>query len=191
MKHYLNFKPSIVFRKGSSFMLKTSLLILYGLPLALLFFWSYSYFSLNSVNSFYDESYKELKKKSDEFTSELDKIKPDKAELADKQQAYFDYRKVSAAIAMSWSPLFEALEEITPGDVMFYRIRIKPDKLVKVIIEGEAERLIALTGFVKKLYKENNFLNPMLQRHSRPDEDSEVVTFSLVVDYLGQRGEMP
>ncbi len=191
MKHYLNFKPSIVFRKGSSFMLKTSLLILYGLPLALLFFWSYSYFSFNSINEFYNGSYKELKKKSDDFTSELNKIKPDKNELAEKKQAYFDYRKVSAALAMSWSPLFEALEEITPGNVMFYRIRIKPDKLVKVIIEGEAERLVALTGFVRKLYKENNFLNPMLQRHSRPNEGSETVTFSLVVDYLGQRGEMP
>lgn len=191
MKHYLNFKPSIVFRKGSSFMLKTCLIILYGLPLALVFFWSYSYFSINALNEFYSENYQLLDRKNSEFSAHLKSIKPDIEDLQEREENYFAYRKVSQAFKTSWSVLFETLEGITPGDVVFNRIRIRPDKLVKVVIEGEAEKLSSMTAFLQKLYNDKNFLNPMLKRHTRPDESNEKVAFSLEVDYLGKRGELP
>lgn len=191
MKHYLNFKPSIVFRKGSSFMLKTSLMILYGLPIVLVFFWSYNYFVVRSLNEFYQQAYKQLESKKKVFDKELAAIKPDQELIKETSEAYFSYRRVAGALNMSWSKLFETLEEITPGTVMFYRIRIKPDKLVKVVIEGEAEKLENLTEFNRRLFSNSSFMNPMLKRHARKDVKDETVIFNLEVDYLGESGELP
>lgn len=172
-------------------MLKTSLLILYGLPLALVFFWSYGYFNVRALNNIYAKASLVLGDRTGEFVAELAKAKPDQEELQEKEQSYLAYRRVGAAVKTSWSTLFEALEAITPSDVMFKRIKIKPDKLVRVVIHGEAVRLTSLTAFVAKLFKDRNFLNPMLKRHSRIKTTGPQVSFSLEVDYLGERGKLP
>lgn len=190
MKHYLNFKPSIVFRKGSSFMLKTSLLILYGLPIVLVFFWSYNYFVLRDLNFFYEDAYRDFSEKSREFNSELAKIKPDRDELVNSEASYLSYRQLQVAFKTSFNSLFEALETVTPGSIMFKRISVKPGKLVRVSIDGEAEELSMLTVFIRSLFSSRDFLNPALKRHTRI-QDSPRVTFSLEVDYLGKKGELP
>ncbi|GAB4279952.1 MAG: hypothetical protein Kow0029_24210 [Candidatus Rifleibacteriota bacterium] len=191
MKHFLNFKPTIVFRKGSSFMLKTCLVILYGLPLLLLFFWSYNYFSIRALNEFYADAKNALEKRNDVFSKIVAKEKPDESEIKELEEDYLAYRKVGLAFETSWTQLFQTLESITPGDVMFKRVKIRPDKLVKVTIEGKAEKLESMTGFMKKLFADKNFLNPSLKHHSRENASEEFVNFSLEVDYLGDRGELP
>ncbi|MGM0598274.1 MAG: PilN domain-containing protein [Candidatus Rifleibacteriota bacterium] len=191
MKHYLNFKPSIVFRKGSNFMLKTSLMILYGLPLVLLFFWSYNYFTSKSLNTFHKKSFKHLEDKNDKFYEKIKKIKPDKEELVTKESSYLDYRRVSEALKHSTTLIFSSLEKVTPGSIMFSRIRIIPEKLVKVAIEGNAESLKDLTTFVKILFKNKMFLNPRLKQHQRVGLNNPEVTFKLEVDYLGEGGTLP
>jgi hypothetical protein len=74
---------------------------------------------------------------------------------------------------------------------MFNRIRIIPDKLVKVAIEGNATSLKDLTGFVKILFNDKMFLNPRLKQHQRVGLNNPEVTFKLEVDYLGEGGELP
>jgi hypothetical protein len=166
-------------------------MILYGLPIVLVFFWSYNYFVVRSLNEFYQQAYKQLESKKKVFDKELAAIKPDQELIKETSEAYFSYRRVAGALNMSWSKLFETLEEITPGTVMFYRIRIKPDKLVKVVIEGEAEKLENLTEFNRRLFSNSSFMNPMLKRHARKDVKDETVIFNLEVDYLGESGELP
>ncbi len=190
MKHYLNFKPSIVFRKGSSFMLKTSLLILYGLPLVLVFFWSYNFFVISALNEFYADASEQLRIKSRDFNAEIMKTRPDAEELKKLEKSYVDYRQLGNAFKTTFNGLFEALELHTPGAVKFTRISVKPEKLVRVIIEGEAEKLSDLTRFVGRLYSSTDFLNPQLKRHIL-HEQGEKVNFSLEVDYLGRKGELP
>lgn len=171
-------------------MLKTSLLLLYGLPLALVFFWSYSYFEIKALNEFYEDSRVILADKTASFNAGLNAIKTDPVELNKTQETYLSYLKVHNAFKTTFNDLFEALEKVTPGDVMFNRIKISPNKLVRVVIEGEAEKLGALTIFVRQLFGSNEFLNPRLNRHTRKAED-EKVSFSLDIDYLGQKGELP
>jgi hypothetical protein len=172
-------------------MLKTSLIILYGLPLVLLFFWSYNYFTVTSLNNFYQESFKHLDNKNDDFYENIKKIKPDTRELQVKEGRYLDYRRVSEALKHSTTLIFSSLENVTPESIMFNRIRIIPDKLVKVAIEGNATSLKDLTGFVKILFNDKMFLNPRLKQHQRVGLNNPEVTFKLEVDYLGEGGELP
>ncbi|PKL41943.1 MAG: hypothetical protein CVV41_15950 [Candidatus Riflebacteria bacterium HGW-Riflebacteria-1] len=192
MKHYLNFKPSIVFRKGSSFMLKTSLIILYAVPLSLAFFWSYKYFSLTTVNSYYSENAKQLDTKTREFGDAVSKVRPLQDEIDDSEKIYSDYRMVAAVGQTSWTTLFGRLEKLAPPQMRFKSISIRPDKLVRVSIEGETVELHYLTRFLQDLFAEKVFSSPNLKKHSLSKIDGgEVIHFSLEVDYAGEKGELP
>lgn len=190
MKHYLNFKPTIVFRKGSRFMLKNSLFILYLLPLIMLLFSSYNYYTTAATVAVYEEHKPMLKAAIKDYTEENKRLKPDMKKVEEIEQFYFDYRKLSAASRASWSGLFDELESLTPEGMRFRRFLIRPDKLVKLIIEGEAQKIDYVTAFLRILYREKAFVNPALLNH-RAIKDKEMVSFSLEVDYLGERGELP
>lgn len=192
MKHYLNFKPSIVFRKGSSFMLKTSLIILYAVPLSLAFFWSYKYFSLTTVNGYYSENVKQLDSKITKFTETVNKMRPLQDEMEENEKIYADYRRVAAVGQTSWTTLFGRLEKLAPPQMRFKSISIRPDKLVRVSIEGETVDLHYLTSFLQDLFAEKVFSSPNLKNHSLSRiEGGEVIHFSLEVDYAGEKGELP
>ncbi|OGK07862.1 MAG: hypothetical protein A2W80_09815 [Candidatus Riflebacteria bacterium GWC2_50_8] len=192
MKHYLNFKPSIVFRKGSSFMLKTSLIILYAVPLSLAFFWSYKYFSLTTVNGYYSENVKQLDSKISKFTETVNKMRPLQDEMEENEKIYADYRRVASVGQTSWTTLFGRLEKLAPPQMRFKSISIRPDKLVRVSIEGETVELQYLTRFLQDLFAEKVFSSPNLKNHSLSRiEGGEVIHFSLEVDYAGEKGELP
>lgn len=192
MKHYLNFKPSIVFRKGSSFMLKTSLIILYAVPLSLAFFWSYKYFSLTNVNGYYSENVKQLDSKITKFTETVNKMRPLQDEMEENEKIYADYRRVAAVGQTSWTTLFGRLEKLAPPQMRFKSISIRPDKLVRVSIEGETVELHYLTHFLQDLFAEKVFSSPNLKSHSLGRiEGGKVIHFSLEVDYAGEKGELP
>lgn len=171
-------------------MLKTSLLILYGLPLALVFFWSYNFFIVKALNDLYTDASGQLRDKNRAFNAELAGIKPDPEEMQNLEKSYLGHRQLQTAFKTTFNSLFEALEQNTPGAVKFNRISVRPEKLLRVIIEGEAEKLSDLTGFVRRLYSSSAFLNPQLKRHVLHDQ-GEKVNFSLEVDYLGRKGELP
>jgi hypothetical protein len=192
MKHFLNFKPTIVFRKGSSFMLKTSLIILYAAPLMLAFFWSFQYFNVSALNSFYTAAEQGLRGKTAELTAATAKKQGEVESLDILEKTYFDYRKTAAVSRVSWSRLLNLLEKITPPDLRFKSINIRPEKLVKVSLEGEARDLPCITAFMQALFNEPAFGNPDLKKHRRgKNSEQEIVLFSLEVDYLGDSGELP
>jgi hypothetical protein len=192
MKHYLNFKPSIVFRKGSSFMLKTSLIILYAVPIALAIFWGYKYFTMSALNTRYRENMKELDSKAYGFTEAINKIRPQQEEIEENEKLYGSYRMAAAVGQTSWTSLFNRLEKLAPAQMRFKRVSIRPEKLVRVIIDGETVQLHYLTGFLQSLFTEKVFSTPNLKTHSRSKvEGVDVIHFSLEVDYAGERGELP
>lgn len=192
MKHYLNFKPSILFRKGSSFMLKTSLIILYAVPISLAAFWIYKYYATASVNAFYRENVKPLDAKVSSVTETVNKMRPPEDAIESSEKFYADYRRVSAVGQTSWTTLLGRLEKLAPAEMRFKSISIKPDKLVRVRIEGETVNLQHLTAFLQDLFAEKVFSAPNLKSHNRSKaEGVEVITFSLEVDYAGEKGELP
>lgn len=173
-------------------MLKTSLVILYSVPLALIMFWSYKYSSASELTAFYKEAETQLAVKTSDFADRIARLKPAKEDIEQAEQAYFDYRKVSNLCHTSWSSLLNRLESLTPGQVRFRRIGIKPDKLVRISLEGEAAQLSYLTDFLRSLYAEKIFMNPNLKKHHRVNTDgSSAIGFSLEVDYAGEAGELP
>ncbi len=175
-------------------MLKTSLMILYAVPLALAFFWSYQYFSVASLAAVYQETQKTLKAKSAGLQQQLIKIKPDMKELETSENVYFDYRKVAALGQTSWTGLLARLEKITPPALRFNSINIRPDKLTRISLEGEAHNLNQVTELLKAMFDEGIFMNPHLKRHKRvtaSDNGSETVQFVLEVNYAGESGELP
>ena len=173
-------------------MLKTSLIILYAVPVSLAVFWLYKYYATSAVNSFYRENVTQLDSRISEATGTVKKMSPAAEEIESSEKLYSDYRKVSAVGQTSWTTLFSRLEKLAPAEMRFKRVSIKPDKLVKVSIEGETVHLQHLTGFLQSLFAEKVFSSPNLKNHNRSkSEGTDVIAFSLEVDYAGEKGELP
>ncbi len=173
-------------------MLKTSLIILYAVPICLAILWVYKYYATASVNSFYGENVKQLDARISAVTEIVNKMRPVADDIEKSEKFYDDYRKVSAVGQTSWTTLLNRLEKLAPAEMRFKSISIKPDKLVRVRIEGETVNLRHLTSFLQDLFTEKVFSSPNLKSHSRNRfEGLEVISFSLEVDYAGERGELP
>ncbi len=192
MKHFLNFKPTIVYRKGSSFMLKTSLLILYAVPIALAMFLAFKYLSAVETTRFYNEAEARLISRTSEFNDSISRIKPAREDIERAEKSYAAFRRASLLCHTSWSNLLNRLEKLTPPLVKFRRIAIKPDKLVKISLEGETPELGHLTVLLRSLFSVPVFANPDLKKHARAIiDDNEAIIFNLDVDYAGESGELP
>lgn len=192
MKHFLNFKPTVVYRKGSSFMLKTSLVLLYSVPLVLAIFWVGKYLSIVETSDFYNKAEAQLTAKTAEFSVQVAKQSPAGEDLAEVEKGYLEYRQVAALCQTSWSNLLNRLEKLTPSQVRFKRIGIKPDKLVRISLEGEAPELRHITEFLRRLFAEKTLVNPNLKRHSRSTKEGDSGwLFTLDVDYTGESGDLP
>ncbi|GAB1351994.1 hypothetical protein MASR1M12_07250 [Erysipelotrichia bacterium] len=192
MKHFLNFKPTVVYRKGSSFMLKTSLVILFSVPLALTMFFAYKYTAAGNTTAFYQSAEEQLNARLGSFKEELAKLRPAKEDLEEAEGRYFAWRRASTLCRTSWSTLLNRLEKLTPPQVRYRRIGIRPEKLVRISLEGEATDLGKVTELLRALFAESVFVNPNLKRHANSElEGNTSVTFSLEVDYAGESGELP
>ncbi len=192
MKHFLNFKPTIVFRKGSSFMLKTSLLILYAVPLALAVFLASKYFAAVETTRFYQEAEAALIARTGEFNEQLNRDRPAREDIEAEEKNYQAYRHASLLGHTSWSNLLNRLEKLTPAQVRFRKIGIRPDTLVRISLEGETSDLSHATALLRSLFAESVFVNPILKKHARAKlGDSEGIVFTLDVDYAGESGELP
>ncbi len=190
MKHFLNIKPTVVFRKGSSFLLRTSLAILFGVPFVIALFWGYKYYAANSVLSIYESNLENLKKKTTKFEEKTRKDLIDKEDLNLLAERYLGYRAISSAYQTSWSKLFQKFEELSPEGMKITRIRIKPDKVVKIMIQGKVVDLHNLTTFLKSMINSDCFLNPNLKRHSRAGNgDDKSLVFDMEVDYVENGGD--
>ena len=176
-------------------MLKTSLIILYAVPISLAIFWIYKYYATSSVNTFYRENLKQLDVRIIKSNEAVNKMRPLADDIEKSEKFYADYRKVTAVGQTSWTTLFNRLEKLAPAEMRFKSISIKPDKLVRVRIEGETVSLQHLTRFLQDLFAEKVFSSPNLKSHNRSkSKDSEtfdIITFSLDVDYAGEKGELP
>ncbi len=192
MKHFLNFKPTIVFRKGSSFMLKTSLLILYAVPLALAVFLAAKYMAAVETRRFYQEAESALTARTSEFSEQLNRNRPAREDIEAEEKKYQAYRNASLLCHTSWSTLLNRLEKLTPGQVRFRKIGIKPEKLVRISLEGESHELQPVTSLLRSLFSESVFVNPNLKKHAKAViGETPGIIFSLDVDYAGESGELP
>ena len=128
MKHFLNFKPTIVYRKGSSFMLKTSLAILYAVPVVMAIFWGCNYYETSRIKEFYTEAEAQLAARTSEFKKNLDQFKTLKQDLEEEEKSYFEYQRVSTLCQTSWSTLLNRLESLTPGQGFKIKVGQKADR---------------------------------------------------------------
>ncbi len=173
-------------------MLKTSLIILYAVPISLAVFWIYKYYATASVNSFYKENVKQVDAKVSSVTDTVNKMRLPADDIDRSEKLYADYRMVSAVGQTSWTTLLGRLEKLAPPEMRFKSISIKPDRLVRIRIEGETVHLKHLTGFLQALFTEKVFSSPNLRNHNRiVSEGVEVIAFNLEVDYAGEKGELP
>lgn len=192
MKHYLNFKPTIIYRKGSSFLLKTSLIILYLIPVAIFTFMGMKYFDARDIANTLETSKKLLAEKNQTFHETIKKLIPDTEMLKKDKKILLAYSKISRAYSMSWSNLLSDLEKLTPATIRFNRVRIRPGKIVKVIISGDARTVGDMTSFIHALFLSKAFSTPYLKHQTLVinKEKEKIIRFSLEVGYLPQGGTL-
>ncbi len=173
-------------------MLKTSLLILYAVPVALAMFLAFKYLSAVETVKFYQEAEARLIARTSEFNDSVSRTKPAREDIERAEKSYSALRRASLLCHTSWSNLLNRLEQLTPPQVKFRRIAIKPDKLVKISLEGETPELGNLTTLLRSLFAVPVFANPSLKKHARTRTDeNEAIIFNLDVDYAGESGELP
>jgi Tfp pilus assembly protein PilN len=191
MKHLFNFSPTVKFRKGSSFLYKVILSVLYFIPAVLLFYHGSIYLHLNQVESFLNDFSGRLENRHSEARTAIAAIRPDRQQFWQMLGASVGYHRLLTNIRFSWSTLFDRLEDIIPPGVKIARIRMKPAALVNIAIEGEAADVTQVTEFLRRLYGHPNFTQPRLARHSKKrDHELEGVAFQMEAGYLIDAGEM-
>lgn len=195
MKHVLNFRPTAIYRTGSSFLLKTALVLLYFVPI-MMFVYNYLEYDLNvKLTQTYKEESKRLNDKIAEHKTKYEQIKPDSEALENLKTKYYDYRILSSVSRNSLSVLLDRLEKITEPQIKFSRISIRPDKLLTIKLDGKAPDSIYLTDFLRDLYADAVFLNPVIKSHRKvrvpKSADEYEIDFVLELQYLGESGELP
>jgi hypothetical protein len=195
MKHILNFKPLVVYRKGSSFLLKTALVLMYLVPIYMGCYHYFNYKYAGELVETYGELDKALSEKVKNFAEEVQKVKPEMEQLASLEGRYFDYRVLSGVAQASMASLLSRLEAITPGEVKFSSVSVKPNKLVKLRLVGATPELRYLTEFLRNLYADKVFVEPVIKSHKKQRVQRQgtehEISFVVEVDYLGESGELP
>jgi Tfp pilus assembly protein PilN len=185
MKHLLNFVPTVTYRKGSSFMFKVIMAILYVVPLSLCFFMAYEYFVLEDLIERHTEMGDALEKRHAQFQKVLAERRPDLEELNSMRGRFLSYYQAMSGLSFSWTELFATLEGILPPEVRLTRIQVRPESVVRLRIAGQAGNLGAVTELLRRLYGLEAFHAPRLSKHQVIDgQKSSAVTFHLDVEYL-------
>ncbi len=195
MKHVLNFKPTTIYRTGSSFLLKNALLLLYVIPI-MMFAYHYYEYDLNvKLTQTYKEAAKRLNDKIVEHKEKFEKRKPDSETLEKLKTKYYDYRILSSVSRNSLSVLLDRLEKISDPQIKFSRISIRPEKLLTIKLDGKTPDLVYLTDFLRDLYADTVFLEPVIKSHRKvrttKTADEYEIDFVLELKYLGESGELP
>jgi len=187
MKHLLNFVPTVKFRQGSSFMFKTIYFLLWAIPIMISLFMTYEYYGVSDTISFLSSHAETLDKRYVEYQNKFAENRLDPTEIEGMKKRMISYCRTFQAFSFSWTPLFEILERIIPAGLKITQIRIKPESLIKLAIQGEAVDLEKVTQFLRTLHSLEQFSKPRLTRHALlPIASGTTTTFYLDVDYVPQ-----
>ena len=185
MKHLLNFEPTVKHRKGSSFMFKTILSLLYGIPILLGTWMAIQYQTIENQISLINQASERLEARHETFLKTLSEGRPDPEELKEGSRRFLSYHRAMTAISFSWAKLLDSLELLIPGQVRLTRVRIKPESFMKLSLEGNAKALENVTQFLRRLFGHPEFRNPKLTRHSLAATASgPEILFNLEVSYF-------
>lgn len=185
MKHLLNFEPPVKFRKGSSFMFQTILCLLYALPIVMGLVVAFNYFHLESLIAQTTEAMEALEKRHAQFARQMAEVRGEIGDLKADEERLVSYHRLLAGLSFSWTRLLGILEGILPEGVRLVRIRIRPQSVVKIFLEGQATELGQVTDLLRKFYALDRFVAPRLSRHTREETpNGALVGFTLDVDYL-------
>lgn len=185
MKHLLNFEPTVKFRKGSSFMFQTIVCLLYAIPLFMAAALAFDYLELESIIEFLNVASKRVEDRQVEFNKKQLELRADVEELKTDEKRLITYYRSLTGVSFSWTSLFGMLERTVPAGVRLGRIRIKPESVVQIFMEGEAKNLDEVTEFLRRLYSLERFSRPHLSRHAREDTPAgPIIRFTLDVQYL-------
>ncbi len=185
MKHLLNFEPPVKFRKGSSFMFQTIVCLLYALPVLMGLAVIIDYLELDTLISRTGDALESLEKRHIQFAKEMAETRGETMDLKADEERLFSYHRALAGLSFSWTKLLGTLEGIMPESIRLVRIRIRPQSVVKIFLEGQATDLGKVTELLRKFYALDRFVEPRLSRHVREETKSGAfVGFTLDVDYL-------
>ncbi|NLI75064.1 MAG: PilN domain-containing protein [Candidatus Riflebacteria bacterium] len=185
MKHLLNFEPPVKFRKGSSLMFKTIVCLIYAIPLFLATGMAFDYVELETMIRQLGAASDLVEKRHVEFAKKLGETRAETQELATDERRLFGYHRTLAGLSFSWTSLLGVLERVVPDGISLLRIRIKPQSVVKIALEGQATSLEQVTCLLRRFYTLERFSDPRLSRHVREESPAgPLVAFTLTVDYL-------
>ncbi len=185
MKHLLNFEPTVKHRKGSSFMFKTILSLLYGIPILLGSWMAFQYLGIESQIGQLNQASERLEQHHEKFRKTLSEGRPDPDELKEGNRRLLSYQRAMTAISFSWARLLDSLEQLIPDQVRLVRVRIKPESFMKLSLEGNSKALGHVTEFLRKLFDHPEFRNPRLTRHTLATTASgPEIVFNLEVNYF-------
>lgn len=188
MKHLFNFVPTVKYRKGSSFLVRTIIVLLYFIPGLLLLFHSFEILIMQNTEERLSIFSKRLERHYGDTVDAISKLRPDQKNfnaLLDKSVAYHNLLKNTR---FSWSDLLKGIEEVIPGGVKISRVGMKPATMIEISLEGKAENVHEITAFLQNLFNHPQFFRPVLlnYRTSNFAKDS-LVDFRMHVEYFPKK----
>lgn len=165
MKHFLNLPPTVKYRKGSSFMFKITVILLYLLPISLTLLMVYRYQGNVQPAEFLATAQEDLEKATDRFQKQLLEIRPDMQMAEAQEKRLLDYYRALSGFSFSWNFLLASMEKVLPEKVRITRLTLRPQSVLKIGISGEAQSLKELTEFVRALQQVESFIRPRIHRH--------------------------
>lgn len=187
MKHTLKFSVSTLYRQDSDFLLNTIISLLYVIPLTMIGWYVWLTFNYSNMSADLKDSNEKLTTITRKFQAKTKKEAPDKDMEAFFTDKYSRYTVLMTACNISWAEIIEELESITPNGIRYQRISIRPDKEIKIKLEGRAIDVSMLTDFLRVLYENKSFKDPILKSHRKSnlrDAKSTEVAFALELVYI-------
>lgn len=187
MKHTLKFSVANLYRQDSDFLINTILVLLCVIPITYMVwaYWLASYHTelatgLKDCNERITKIYRKVK-------SDTNKDVPDKDQEAVYAKKYSDYVVLLSSCNISWAEIIEKLEAVTPNGIRFQRISIRPDKVIKIKLDGKAIDVAMLTDYLRVLFESKSFKDPVIKNHRKSNlrnAESKEINFSLELTYV-------
>jgi len=159
--------------------------LLYALPIFMGFALLDEFIELEGLIGYLGTASEAVEKRHVEFAKAQSGARGDFEDRAAMEGRMVGYFRSLSGASFSWTTLFEALERTVPDGVRLIRIKIKPESVVQIFLEGEASSLDEVTDLLRRLYSLERFSNPHLSRHSREETSAgPIIRFTLDVQYL-------